>query len=109
MFQRKSQFEEPNSYDMTKTTTCWTGSTGAIGGPQPESTINTAGGWVRPTRAGWALPPDEPLGNDGSEGMGQMMAKSRARPVSAGLSDGKSNVITSREAVKKYGGQFIYR
>lgn len=109
MFQRKSQFGNPNySCDMTKTKTN-TGSTGAVYEPQPRPTINTSGGWVRPTPAGWQLPPDAPLGDGVAAGMGQTTAGGKTRPVSTGLFKGRNGVIDSREAVKKYGGQFIFK
>ncbi|KAJ1687727.1 hypothetical protein LUZ63_019117 [Rhynchospora breviuscula] len=111
MFQKKAQF--------TGRTDC----TGVSCEPQPEPgaklgfdisrvqpTINTTGGWVRPTRAGWALPPDAPLRDDFAAGMGQTVAgPPKMRPVSAGLFNRNSGTIDSREAVKKYGGQFIFK
>jgi hypothetical protein len=89
---------------MINATTCLTECTGVVCKPQPEPLINTTGGWVRPTRAGWALPPHVPLGDDVAPGMAQTMARSKARPVSVGLLNGQSNVTDSSEAVKKYGG-----
>lgn len=111
MFQKKSQSGDPNSnHIVTNTNTGWTESTETGCEPQPDQpTINTSGGWVRPTRAGWALPADKPLENDVAAGLGQTMAGPKTKPVRAGLFKKKNSTITSRDAVKKYGGQFIFK
>lgn len=77
-----------------------------------EETLITDGGWVRPSPAGWALSPEQPLelgdGNGGrltaangggrrwSSGPGLQLLKKEPAP----------ETIDSSEAAKKYGGRF---
>ncbi|KAF3324661.1 hypothetical protein FCM35_KLT10818 [Carex littledalei] len=113
IFQKKWKPGDPNpnsNHIMTNTNTDWTESTDTGCEPQPDQpTINTSGGWVRPTRAGWALPADKPLEDDDAAGLGQTMAAPKMKPVRSGLFKKKNSTINSRDAAKKYGGQFIFK
>ncbi|KAG1365189.1 hypothetical protein COCNU_12G001890 [Cocos nucifera] len=65
-----------------------------------EPTLITAGGWTRPSRAGWALPPEEPLvkasPSPGFPNPYQPKNKGTVTPT-----------IDSRKAAKKYGGMLV--
>ncbi|KAJ4719584.1 Nodulation-signaling pathway protein isoform 2 [Melia azedarach] len=88
-------------------------------GSQVEPTLITSGGWARPSRSGWAVPPDASLSRPTNDiGAAVEFLKEVAKPSSVTTSphtrftvpittgqkkDGYGETIDSREASKRYG------
>ncbi|PKA55379.1 hypothetical protein AXF42_Ash004018 [Apostasia shenzhenica] len=83
---------------------------GSNSSEQEVATLITDGGWVRPSQAGWALPPEKSLDqavNGGTYTAGgyftRTPAAARNKPKEAVM-----ETIDSNEAARKYGGRFIF-